>query len=150
MKTTSNKSRRNTINKYYLLMVLASTIGFAQTEKKSEESPFKAKSDLSSANIKSNPYYKDNQTAGEMSKISNDGKVEGIDDWQTQSTKTATDVSLEPVQVTKTRTKNNQTNERTTKPNGQDNGNPFPQKKSVSNVLKTKHDTAKNSVGNIR
>ena len=150
MKSTNYKSGKNTINKLYLLMVLATTIGFAQTEKKSDKSSFKAKSDLSSANKNTNPYFKENTMSGEMPKISNDGKTEGLDDWHTISAKASADVSSEPVLITKQRTKSNNANERTTRPSGQDDGNPFPQKGTVSNVLKTKHDTAKNSVGNIR
>ncbi|WP_304197830.1 hypothetical protein [Flavobacterium alvei] len=129
MKSTHHTSEKNTINKYYLLMVLATSIGFAQTEKSTQDI-VKAKSDLSSAAAITNPYFKENSMSGEITSVS--------------------DEITEPVQVLKTRTKSNQTNERTTRPNGQDDGNPFPQKSSVSNVLKTKHDTAKNSVGNIR
>jgi len=134
MKNSNQNSVKNTSNKFYFLMVLATTIGFAQTEKSSEET-VKAKSDMSSASAQTNPYFKDNQMAGEMLRnseaISSDSKVEGIDDWQTQASKAPADVNTEPVVITKQRTKSNNTNERTTKPNGQDDGNPFPPKSLV-------------------
>ena len=121
MKTTKHKSGKNTINKFYLLMVLATSIGFAQTGKQAEESTIKAKSDLSSASTQNNPYFKNNAIQGDMVSIPGNNS--------------------DSVEIS---------SQRTTIPKGQDNENPFPQKGSVSNVLKTKHDTAKNSVGNIR
>ena len=120
MKTTKHKSGKNTINKFYLLMVLATSIGFAQTEKSTQET-LKAKSDLSSSITQHNPYFKNNAIQGDMVSISGNNS--------------------DSVEIS---------SQRTTIPKGQDNENPFPQKGSVSNVLKTKHDTAKNSVGNIR
>ena len=113
MKTSNHKSGNNTISKFYLFMVLATSIGFAQTEKPT--------SDLSSASTKNNPYYKNNAIQGEMVSLNRNNS--------------------DSVEIS---------SQRATKPNGQDNENPFSQKGSVSNVLKTKHDTAKNSVGNIR
>jgi len=91
-------------------MVLATTIGFAQTEKSSEET-VKAKSDLSSASAQTNPYFKSSSNSGEMVRIAGN--------------------NTEPIDITKQRTKSNNTNERTTKPNGQDDGNPFPPKSLV-------------------
>jgi len=129
MKTTKHKSGKNTINKFYLLMVLATSIGFAQTEKSTQET-LKAKSDFSSASAQHNPYFKNNANQGEMVSVAEN--------------------NTDPIEITKQKTKSNNTNERMAKPNGQDNENPISQKGSVSNVLKTKHDTAKNSVGNIR
>ncbi|HQF48294.1 MAG TPA: hypothetical protein PLZ71_06510 [Flavobacterium alvei] len=110
MKSTHHKSEKNTINKYYLLMVLATSIGFAQTEKSTQDI-VKAKSDLASTGAITNPYFKENSMSGEMTSIS--------------------DETTEPVQILKTRTKSNQTNERTTRPNGQDDGNPFPPKSTL-------------------
>ena len=112
MKSTNYNTGKNTINKFYLLMVLATTIGFAQTEKATQEIE-KAKSDLSSAGANTNPAFQENKMSGEMTSVS--GEI------------------TEPVQVLKTRTKSNQTNERTTKPNGQDDGNPFPPKSVEKN-----------------
>lgn len=125
MKTLNQKSGKNTINKFYFLMVLASSIGFAQTEKPTQEIE-KAKSNLSSAVANTNPYFKENQLAGEMTSVSAE--------------------ITEPVQALKTRTKSNQTNERTTRPNGQDDGNPFPPKSVVKkgSPLKSTYDVKAN------
>ena len=92
----------------------------AQTEKSTQET-LKAKSDLSSSSTQHNPYFKNNAIQGDMVSIPGNNS--------------------DSVEIS---------SQRTTIPKGQDNENPFPQKGSVSNVLKTKHDTAKNSVGNIR
>lgn len=132
MKSTNHKSGKNTFNKFYILAVLATTIGFAQTEKQTQENDSKAQSDLSSASVHNNPAFQENKLQGEMLKVSSDGKVEGIDDWQKQSAKAPTDVNTEPVAITKQKTKSNNSNERTTKPNGQDDGNPFPPKSIIS------------------
>ena len=70
MKSTNHKSGKNTFNKFYILAVLATTIGFAQTEKQTQETDLKAKGDLSNGGASTNPYFKDNQLAGEMPKIS--------------------------------------------------------------------------------
>jgi hypothetical protein len=129
MKSINHKSENNTINKYYLLMVFATSFGFAQTEKPTQET-LKAKSDLSSTSAQHNPYFKNNANQGEMVSVAENNK--------------------DSIEITKQKTKSNNTNERIVKPNGQDDENPFPPKSSVSNVLKTKHDKAKNSVGNIR
>ena len=132
MKTLNQKSGKNTFSKFYLLAVLATTIGFAQTEKQTQETDSKAKSDLSSASLHNNPAFQENKMQGQMLSVSSDGKVESIDDWQTQTSIAPKNVDNEPVLITKQRTKSNNTNERTTKPNGQDDGNPFPPK----NLLK--------------
>ena len=131
MKSTNQKSGKNTFSKFYILAVLTTTIGFAQTEKQTQETDSKAKSDLSSANLHNNPAFQENKMQGEMLKVSSDSKVESIDDWQKQTSKAPADVNTEPVVITKQRTKSNNTNERTTKPNGQDDGNPFPPKSLV-------------------
>ncbi|MFV8358283.1 hypothetical protein ACNQGB_19135 [Flavobacterium sp. XS1P32] len=113
MKSTNQNSEKNVFNRTCLLLVLATTIGFAQTEKQTQENDAKAKSNLSTTGAQNNPYFKDNTSQGTMLSVSGESK--------------------EPVQVLKTRTKSNQTNERTTKPNGQDDGNPFPPKSQSSN-----------------
>ncbi len=111
MKTLNYKSGKSTISTFFLLMVLATSIGFAQTEKPVQEI-VKAKSDLSNVSLQNNPAFQENKMQGEMTMVS--GEI------------------TEPVQSLKTRTKSNQTNERTTKPDGQDDGNPFPPKSSLT------------------
>ena len=133
MKSTNQNSGKNTFSKFYILAVLATTIGFAQTEKPTQETDLKTKSDLSSANLHNNPAFQENKMQGQMLRVSSDSKVEGIDDWQTQTSIAPADVTTEPVVITKQKTKSNQTNERTTKPNGQDDGNPFPPKSVEKN-----------------
>lgn len=86
---------------------------------------------MSSANLHNNPAFQENKMQGQMLRVSSDGKVEGIDDWQTQTSIAPADVTTEPFVITKQKTKSNQTNERTTKPNGQDDGNPFPPKSTL-------------------
>ncbi len=106
MKTVKQNTEKNTISKFYLLLVLATTVGFAQEE---------------------------NQTVGVA---------------QTQTTQVETVVKSEPVEQDglKTRTKSNQTNERTTRPNGQDDGNPFPPKNLVKSgkPFRAKYDIKAN------
>ena len=128
MKSTNHNSGKNTINKFYLLMVLATSIGFAQTEKSTQEIE-KTKSDLSSAGTNNNPYFKENQLAGEMAPLN--GNI------------------TEPIVITKQRTKSNNTNERTTKPNGQDDGNPFPPKNATKKGSPTRagYDVVVNKKG---
>ena len=113
MKSTNQNSEKNTLNKLYLFMVLASTIGFAQTEKQTQENASKVKSNLSSASVQSNPYFKDNTLEGTMRSISTE--------------------NTEPIVITKQKTKSNNPNERTTYPNGTDDGNAFPPKSNSSN-----------------
>ena len=108
MKTTIKKSGKKTFSAIYIIAILSTTMGFAQTE----NTLLVKKSDMSSTSTQSNPLYQDNQTAGEMPLSS--GSV------------------TEPAQVTKQKTKSNNTNERTTRPNGQDDGNPFPPKSQSS------------------
>lgn len=101
MKTTNNN-----YSKFYLLILLASTIGFSQEEKKLSEVAF-YNNNATNIGTDTNPYFISNELEGEMLFISEE---------------------------------KNEIN------------NPiiFYPENSVSNVLKTKHDTAKNSVGNIR
>lgn len=102
MKTTNNKSGKRTFSAIYIIAVLSTTMGFAQTE----ESSLHVKSNLS--NTKSNPLYQDNQMTGENPSTS--------------------DAIIDAVQAINPKTKSTIANERTTRPNGQDDGNPFPPK----------------------
>lgn len=95
------KTANNNYSKFYLLVVLVSTLSFSQEAKKITETTLKNNSNSTNKSANTNPYFVSNQMEGNMASISISGK------------------SNEP-------------------------------KNSVSNVLKTKHDTAKNSVGNIR
>ena len=126
MKSTNQKLRNNS---FYALMILSSSISFAQTKNLSQET-IKAKGDLNSAGALNNPYFKSNANQGEMVSVAH--------------------YNSNRIEINRQQTKSNDTNESIAKPNDQVDVNTSPPKSAVSNVLKTKHDTAKNSIGNIR
>ena len=101
LKTEIMKSGNNPYSKFFILLVLGTTMGFAQ------ETSLKAKSDLSSSKAHSNPYFVSNELQGEMMTVSGN--------------------NTNPIEIMKQRTKSINTNERT-----------------------AKHDTAKNSIQNIK